>query len=173
MRWVTISGFLVMVWFWLVFALVLLPGCAMGTVESVEPLGEGASACLLSEAKHPLPPTWALETYRGRGFLAAGNHLGWDIVAPEGTPVTPIGCGIIRAARSAQGYGTWVVVIEHRLPAPQNVPERPRSDGSHGYDSFDLWTSSSHARGSRPRSSVGAVCGHAGGCAHDHRLHRA
>lgn len=119
MRWVTISGLLVMVWFWLVFALVLLPGCAMGTVESVEPLGEGASACLLSEAKHPLPPTWALETYRGRGFLAAGNHLGWDIVAPEGTPVTPIGCGIIRAARSAQGYGTWVVVIEHRLPAPQ------------------------------------------------------
>lgn len=116
MRWVTISSFLVMVWFWLVFALVLLPGCAMGTVESVEPLGEGTSACVLSQAQHPLPKA---ETYRGRRFLAAGNHLGWDIVAPEGTPITPIGCGVVRAARSAQGYGTWVVVIEHRLPYPE------------------------------------------------------
>ena len=99
---------------------VLLLGCMVGEVEtSTEGITPG---CTMSSIQDPRRDREVLETYNGRVFLTAGNHLGWDIELAEGTPVYPLGCGIVRVARSAQGYGTLVVVIEHRLDRLIRLP---------------------------------------------------
>ncbi len=104
-----------MVWFWMIIAMVMLAGCAVGGSDVVDGTHETLGGCVLSTAQDPLRGQAELHTYRGRRFLAEGNHLGWDIMLPQGAAVFPIGCGVVRAARAAQGYGTLVVVIEHRL----------------------------------------------------------
>ncbi len=85
----------------------------MGIVEGES---ETAPGCALESFQEP----WGTDL-RGvapaRGFLAEGTHLGLDVGLPEGRPIMPIGCGIVRIARAARGYGTFVVVIEHRLAA--------------------------------------------------------
>ncbi len=104
---------------WAVFALLVLPGCAQGMVQAPDEedqIGTVVPTCTLDQVQHPFRDGKALPG--GRGFMASGNHLGWDLMAPEGMPVYPLGCGVVRVARSAQGYGTLAVVIEHRLRTP-------------------------------------------------------
>lgn len=85
----------------------------MGIVEGEN---ETAPGCALESFQEP----WGTDL-RGvalaRGFLTEGTHLGLDVGLPEGRPIMPIGCGVVRFARAARGYGTFVVVIEHRLAA--------------------------------------------------------
>jgi murein DD-endopeptidase MepM/ murein hydrolase activator NlpD len=59
--------------------------------------------------------------YAGRGFGAAGNHLGYDILYSEGTAVRPIACGKIVYYGPANAYGTLVVAIEHRFASPVSL----------------------------------------------------
>lgn len=101
-----------------VFCLLALPACAQGTLNTAEEsiADPVAPACTLDGAQHPF--RGAKPTPGGRGFLASGNHLGWDLMAPEGLPIYSIGCGVVRLVRAANGYGTLAVVIEHRLPEP-------------------------------------------------------
>lgn len=104
-----------------VFCLMALPTCATGmTSEAQEEATDTVTPlCPLDSVQHPFREATALPG--GRGFLANGNHLGWDLMAPEGLPVYPLGCGVVRAARPASGYGTLAVVIEHRLREPMPV----------------------------------------------------
>ena len=125
---------------------------------------------------------------RGEAPLASdvgARDVSWPWILGGGQPFGVGHCRSRRNARHAHrlrdyscrsfGAGVWNVGRGDRasIAGSANVPERPRSDGLHGHDSFDLRASSSHARGSRPRSSVGVVCGYPGGCAHDHWVHRA
>ncbi len=115
---------------WSVIVLgILLAGCAPedGIVTGAE---EVVPVCPMNEVQDPRRGREALVTYRNRHFLSDGVHLGWDIDLPEGTPIYPIGCGIVRVARAAQGYGTFAVVIEHRLPTWMHM----RTGG--GYDEY-------------------------------------
>ena len=117
--------------FWvalLVFITILLTHCGDGVVM---PLGEdplvepgenatsidaigAAPACDLGTIGYPVMDRRAYtHVYRGRGFYTDGNHLGLDMDYPEGTPVYPIGPGIIRIYRPATGYGTLAIVVEH------------------------------------------------------------
>lgn len=113
-RWMSLA----LVVMFAVFCLVALPACASGMVNETqeEATDTVTPVCSLDFVQHPFRDATALPG--GRGFLASGNHLGWDLMAPEGLPVYPLGCGVVRAARPAQGYGTLAVVIEHRLREP-------------------------------------------------------
>ncbi|MFA6100328.1 MAG: M23 family metallopeptidase [Patescibacteria group bacterium] len=62
--------------------------------------------------------------YGNRGFLAEYNgikHLGHDIIYAEGTAIHAITCGKIVFYGPASGYGTLVIVIEHKLATPLSV----------------------------------------------------
>ncbi len=76
-----------------------VPGCALDTVQEPWGLDGGGRAV------------------RTRGFLAEGTHLGLDVALTEGHPIVPLGCGVVRFAGAARGYGTFAVVVEHRLEA--------------------------------------------------------
>lgn len=93
---------------------VLFTACdfPMGIVEGES---ETTPGCALESFQDP----WGTEgmARRTRGFLANDTHLGLDMGLPEGRPIRPIGCGVVRFARAARGYGTLVVVVEHRLTA--------------------------------------------------------
>lgn len=116
-------------WFFvLIFLSLLLSHCGGGSVLPVgeDPLNEpgeeetsidaigAAPACDLGTIGYPVMDRRAYtRVYRGRSFYADGNHLGLDLNYPEGTPVYPIGPGIIRVYRPAAGYGTLAIVVEH------------------------------------------------------------
>ncbi len=86
----------------------------MGIVDGEEKTVPG---CVLDTVQEP----WGLDgggrAVRARGFLAEGTHLGLDIALTEGHPIIPLGCGVVRFAGAARGYGTFAVVVEHRLAA--------------------------------------------------------
>ncbi len=86
----------------------------MGIVDAED---KAVPGCALDTAQDP----WGLDergrAVRTRGFLAEGTHLGLDMALDEGHPIVPLGCGVVRFAGMARGYGTFVVVIEHRLSA--------------------------------------------------------
>lgn len=107
--------------FWAAIVLgILFGGCEFedGAVSG----GDNVTAiCRMHEVQDPIRGRAPLVTYNGRGFLSDNVHLGWDINLPEGEPIYPIGCGVVRVARAAQGYGTFVVVIEHQLSSPMRV----------------------------------------------------
>lgn len=105
-------------WCWLCL-MVFLASCVSGEVQMQA--DEAAPGCVMASVQDPLRGTATLATYAGRTFLVDGNHLGWDILLPEGQAVYPIGCGTVRLARAARGYGMLVVVIEHRLAAGFSV----------------------------------------------------
>lgn len=113
-RWLSFALLVMMI----VFCLVALPACAFGRIEEAqdESTDTVTPMCTLDTVQHPFREAAPLPG--GRGFLANGNHLGWDLMAPEGLPVYPLGCGVVRVARAANGYGTLAVVIEHRLRKP-------------------------------------------------------
>lgn len=75
----------------------------------------GYVPCHVSETRYPTVPVEFFQVYQGRRFYADGNHLGHDVALAEGTPVSPVGCGILRVYRPANGYGRLVVAVEHRL----------------------------------------------------------
>jgi len=52
-------------------------------------------------------------SYQNRNFLSPQNHLGEDILLPEGTPVVASGRGKLVVYRPAAGYGELAAVIEH------------------------------------------------------------
>lgn len=81
----------------------------------------GSPSCTLTAARYPTVPADITNIYAGRSFYADGNHLGIDIELPEGTPIHPIGCGVLRVYRPASGYGELVAVIEHKLASPITV----------------------------------------------------
>ncbi len=115
-------GFL-FVWFWAVTLCAIgLMGCAAGTFDGAthekDAPNQVAPSCTLEQVQDPLRGRGALTTYNGREFLSDGVHLGWDIDLAEGTGIYPVGCGVVRVARAARGYGTLVVVIEHQLAKP-------------------------------------------------------
>ena len=107
----------------MVLAVVLLVSCSSGSVhESSESLASAAGPnCLVSSVRYPTTQQQFLQLYNGRGFYADGNHLGRDIALAEGVAIHPIACGIVRIYRAASGYGSLVVVIEHRLPRALTV----------------------------------------------------
>gem|GEM_PF-3659780 len=97
----------------------LLPaGCRKeeSHTDEVERMAPLSLPCKVALPRFPTTATDFAELYRDRGFLSDGNHLGRDIQLSEAQAVHPIGCGVIRVYRPAQGYGTLVVVIEHELP---------------------------------------------------------
>ncbi len=101
----------------------LLFGCSGGE-SSERDIGQeedyltGAVACTVSTVRYPTVPSDMESVYQGRRFYSDGNHLGYDMLLPEGTPIHPIACGTLRVYRSASGYGELVAVIEHRLNEP-------------------------------------------------------
>ncbi len=99
----------------LVFLSLLLQACAEGEVDGTSEVPVVAT-CTAGTLRPPVEEVLFAELYARRGFLADGNHLGRDVRLAEGTPVYPIGCGILRVYRAAQGYGTLVAVVEHLLP---------------------------------------------------------
>jgi hypothetical protein len=114
--------------FLLLFCSFFLSHCGTGVVApsgedpSLKP-GEEATqidavgvspACELGTIGYPVMDRSAYtHIYNRRGFYTDGNHLGLDLGYPEGTPIYPIGPGIIRVYRPATGYGTLAIVIEH------------------------------------------------------------
>lgn len=54
-------------------------------------------------------------SYRHRWFLSPGDHLGDDIMLPEGTPIMAAGRGQVVYYGPATGYGELLVVVEHAL----------------------------------------------------------
>ena len=71
----------------------------------------------ISQWQYPVNP-YVPGSYAHRSFYCCSNpHLGEDEAQPAGTPVRPIGTGVIKVYRPAQGYGELVVVIEHDLGA--------------------------------------------------------
>ena len=157
-RWMRVWAGLAFLWFWLVIlASVGVVGCATGFVDGQEhekPSSSTATApCLLSSAQTPLRERASLMTYAGREFLVDNVHLGWDIRLAEGTAIYPIGCGVVRIARSAQGYGTLAVVIEHQLAEPMIV-----LNGLGTPVSVDRFLSIyGHIRGTRERGGRGTT----------------
>ena len=94
----------------------LFPRCTEGVLESVpDPVVSSVPTCTVSRLRYPTTREEFQTLYVGRGFYADGNHLGRDIRLSEGTAIYPIACGTVRVYRPANGYGTLVVVIEHRL----------------------------------------------------------
>lgn len=112
----------------LLFCSFFLSHCGSGTVtpQGEDPIlkpGEEAMqidavgvspACELGTIGYPVMDRAAYaHVYNRRGFYTDGNHLGLDLGYPEGTPIYPIGPGIIRVYRPATGYGMLAIVIEH------------------------------------------------------------
>ncbi len=100
-------------------------GCASGTIgngDENDTVTHALVTCTASRIRFPTESVEAFaHAYAGRTFYADGNHLGYDIALPEGSAVHPIACGTVRIYRAANGYGTLVAVIEHRLPSPTTV----------------------------------------------------
>lgn len=108
----------------LLFLTVLLwSGCAVADEEPISPSANDPTtlACDVRDPRYPTTAEDFERLYRRRGFYTDGNHLGRDLDIPEGTAIHPIGCGVIRVYRAASGYGTLVVVVEHRLARPIRV----------------------------------------------------
>lgn len=105
---------------WSVLCMVLfISGCVSGEVGMNAE--ETVPGCVMTSVQDPLRGRMTLQTYAGRTFLVDASHLGWDIHLPEGQAVYPIGCGTVRIARAARGYGTLGVVVEHRLAAGLSI----------------------------------------------------
>lgn len=94
-----------------------IPACG-GEVDTADDQSAIAVSCAVTRVRYPTTAEEFARLYQGRGFGAAGNHLGRDIDLPEGTAISPIACGTIRVYRPASGYGTLAVVVEHRLVSP-------------------------------------------------------
>jgi hypothetical protein len=107
----------------LIFCLFDLPGCGQGQVDAGEEgvLTQSVVGCTVSSVRYPTSETEFSHLYAGRGFLADGVHVGRDINLGEGTAIYPVACGTIRVYRSAEGYGTLVVAVEHHLATPITV----------------------------------------------------
>lgn len=109
----------------IVFLIASACGAPMGDEDAVTSNNEdsltGNPSCTLTAARYPTVPGDMENVYAGRSFYADGNHLGLDVELAEGTPIHPIGCGILRVYRSANGYGELVAVIEHKLASPLTV----------------------------------------------------
>lgn len=115
----TVSAtWLALIFLFLAFTIAFQSGCASREGS----MNDEASLSLPCKVALPRFPTSATDfqrLYHNRGFYTDGNHLGRDIELPEAQAIHPIGCGVIRVYRPAQGYGTLVVVIEHELAEPR------------------------------------------------------
>lgn len=108
---------------------VFLLGCAKAE-DGVTPFrgirsGSGAdpSPECTGDAVYPTGSREGFERpYRGRTFYADGNHLGHDVLLPEGAAVSAVACGTLVVYRPAEGYGTLVAVVEHELSEAVRVP---------------------------------------------------
>lgn len=104
---------------WWVAALVLvLTSCARGDVEGDETVSAGSeipTRCMVSQFSRPVLAGTSYAAPVTRRFLEPVNHLGVDIPLAEDTPIYSLGCGVVRFAGPAQGYGTLVIVLEHAL----------------------------------------------------------
>lgn len=74
--------------------------------------------CEVETTRYPTVSSDFSKLYKNRSFYADGNHLGHDVALPEGTPIYPIACGILRVYRPATGYGRLAIAIEHKLAMP-------------------------------------------------------
>lgn len=121
-NWMPLELFLLILW-WAICSWIVIgfPGCAAGTLGSDESETTPAQHCDVREARYPTTMEEFAHLYAGRGFLVDNVHLGRDLLLGEGREIHPIACGIIRIYRSANGYGTLVVVVEHTLPEPMVV----------------------------------------------------
>jgi hypothetical protein len=138
--------------FWFLWFVVL--GCSACRQFDSEPnVEEGLVSCQATQVQFPVDREYFTRVYAGRSFYADGNHLGYDILLPEGTPISPIACGTVRVYRAAQGYGTLAVVIEHRFPEPRLV-----SDGiGRTVNVTGFLSIYGHLRSSAGRSGNGAL----------------
>lgn len=102
----------------MVYVFAFLSACRPEFVSKESQSSTSNVACAVSEVRYPTNREDFQLLYLGRGFYVDGKHLGHDIELKEGTPIYPIACGTVRLYRSASGYGSLVVVIEHRLPKP-------------------------------------------------------
>jgi murein DD-endopeptidase MepM/ murein hydrolase activator NlpD len=91
----------------------------------------GSQTCVVDYVRYPTTyDDFQNLLYGDRGFLAVYNdvkHLGYDVVYAEGTAIHPIACGTVVFYGPASGYGTLVVVIEHKLAKPITITN---GDGS-------------------------------------------
>lgn len=85
--------------------------------------GSGSSPSCGSDVVYPTGSREGFERlYAGRSFYADRNHLGHDVLLPEGAPVFAVACGTLVVYRAADGYGTLVAVVEHELSPAVRVP---------------------------------------------------
>lgn len=85
----------------------------------------GTQNCTVDAVRYPTTlEDFQKLLYGNRGFLTEYNgskHLGHDIIYAEGIAIHPIACGKIVYYGPANGYGTLVIVIEHKLAVPLTV----------------------------------------------------
>ncbi|MDP3771125.1 MAG: M23 family metallopeptidase, partial [bacterium] len=107
---------------WCLFFAAFLSACRQSLLEDwSSQTKSNLVACGVSTVRYPTNREGFDRLYQNRGFYKDGNHLGRDLALPEGTPIHPIACGTVRYFGPASGYGTLVVVIEHRLSEPRIV----------------------------------------------------
>lgn len=156
-------GYVIVVIWLLVLIAASLPSCMAGDSQggSDELIGGGPANCHMDGVQNPLGAGKPFARHGGRGFLSNGNHLGTDILLPEGYPIYPIGCGVVRLARAASGYGTLAVVIEHTLPMPieltNGLGQTVRVERLISIYGHLRATSDVNGRGRRTAISVGSV----------------
>ena len=119
-RWAYVVCGGVTVW-WVAALVLVLTSCARGEVDGEEMVSAGSdlpTRCTVSQFTRPVLAGTSYTATVTRRFLEPANHLGVDIPLSEDTPIYSIGCGVVRFAGPAQGYGTLVVVLEHVLATP-------------------------------------------------------
>lgn len=120
--------------FWLTAALILFQMCLMALVfggcgyydeheARTQRIGSGTSPvaalpCRAATVRPPVSDGDMMNVYAGRSFYADGNHLGHDVMLPEGAAIRAITCGRLVVYRPANGYGALAAVIEHEFPFP-------------------------------------------------------
>ncbi|MCR4278802.1 MAG: hypothetical protein NUV81_02775 [bacterium] len=116
-----LTGILIIFEF-LIFALVF-GGCGYYDEHEMQKIGKEASSmqalpCMVTTVYAPVNSEDLQNVYQGRSFYADVNHLGHDVSLPEGSSISPVGCGKLQVYRPSSGYGQLVVVIEHEFPFP-------------------------------------------------------
>ncbi len=114
-------SFRILTRFLFVISLSSVAGCETRSAESIRILSTTSAPCHVQTLRFPTTREEFQRLYAGRGFYTDGQHLGRDIALAEGTAIHPIACGVVRVYRSATGYGTLAVVIEHALASPRTV----------------------------------------------------